>query len=117
MEAQVENLECDCGNPACHATACYRRGAVFFTDPDGSQRTRNDYFYLDVFDWDQKSGESRNVELMMEPYQARALMWYLILNFMPLVSHVARRWQWLWGCYLRYWYWSIVDRVRKGSSG
>lgn len=104
-----DELRCACGNPACHAKVWFRKGLVFFRHPDGTQETRNDFFYLDAFDWETGSKETRNIELMMEPSQARVLMWYLVFNFMPGVHHLCRWVRCLWVRFPRYWYWSFVD--------
>ncbi|GEM_PF-3843893 len=79
-------IECDCGNPACHARTEFRKGYVHIGHPDGHEEVRWDWFYIFSVDHDDGEPKSRIVEVMAPPREARALMWFLITNYMPGIS-------------------------------
>lgn len=85
-------FECDCGNPECKAFACFRKGYVHITHPDGTREERWDHFYIDAHDRDLETGHACWVELMMPPKGARRLMWFLVREYMPVVSRVISWW-------------------------
>ncbi len=88
-----DDLTCACGNPSCNAHVQFRKGFVFFPREDGSEEVRGDYFHLDAFDYETGKEELKWVHLMMTPQQARCLMWYLVINYMPIVHRLIGWWQ------------------------
>lgn len=106
------DIECDCGNPACHARTEFRKGYVNIGHPDGREEVRWDWFYIFSVDYEDGDSKSRIVEVMTPPCEARTLMWFLIANYMPGVSwcvHVfyrARR-------HIMNTAWRIARRLRK----
>lgn len=84
------DIDCDCGNPACHALTEFRKGYVNIRHPDGRQEVRFDWFYIFSVDYENDDPNSRIVEVMAPPCEARALMWFLIANYMPGVAWCIR---------------------------
>lgn len=101
-------VKCDCGNPDCHANVQLRKGYVHIRHPDGRKEVRWDHFYIDAFDWDGRDpGETKMVELMLPPREARRVMWFLVREYMPAVSHAVE----LWRRYPACWWQNFRDRL------
>ncbi len=87
------DLYCECGNPNCENThVLFRKGYVQITDLDGTKRERGDYFYVDAYKWKEGDADTTNVEIMLPPEAARALMWFMISTYMPVLSRLYCWW-------------------------
>ena len=85
------DFECDCGNPA-HEPICYlRKGYVQVTHPDGEVEVRWDQLYIFISDY-QAVGAPK-VEIMIDPDQARMMMWWFVWKYMPGISHTILAWR------------------------
>ena len=90
-------LNCVCGNPACAGRVGFRVGYVQIHHPDGTDEVRWDYLHIDAFSGDgegSKEGDFKWVEAMCNPEQGKDLMWYLVWEYMPVLSWL-RRWYYL----------------------
>ena len=67
------DVPCNCGNPECNAEVSMRQCDVYSTSPDGKQAVEHDWLHIDAKQWDEKSGKSNWVELMVSPRDARCL--------------------------------------------
>lgn len=94
-------LECDCGNPNCHARTDFRVGYIHIRHPDGREEERWDWFHVFSVSWEDGDKESRIVELMAPPREARCLMWFLVREYMPGISRLVRWWR----CWPARWWW------------
>jgi len=82
-------LRCSCDGPFCGGRVEFRRGYVqvkkrLYGDGKDTLVERWDHLYVDATE----SGEL--IQLICPPQKARQLMWFLIWNYLPLVSHVVR---------------------------
>ncbi len=77
-------LDCDCGNPVCHANLQVRRGFVEITHEDGSITQRWDYLHIDAFD-----GKGAAVQMMVPPKEARKLLWFMVQGFCPGINFLC----------------------------
>lgn len=84
-------LECEnCGEMH------FRRGYVCITHPDGRKEIRWDYLWIFSNTYGDAENTGTSVEHPLPPEYARALMWFLIEEYMPLFSSCLRR--------MRYWF-------------
>ena len=107
--------ECECGNPECKAQVFMRRGYVHISHPDGTEETRWDYLYIDVWSNDELGGST---ELMLTPEAAKFLMWQLIFGYMPIISHLRQfilNRPYYWFVEVRHWLRQLAKRVSKRS--
>ena len=88
-------LECErCGEMH------FRRGYVHIDHPDGSEETRWDYLWIFSNTYGDKENDGKSVQHGFSPEDARALMWFLIEEYMPLFSPCLR--------HMRYWFFRFV---------